>query len=136
MSIDAKLSCITQIACGMEYLHSRGMGHSDLKAENVVLHKRPRSPCELLDTVYKLIDISDGNDSTISHMSPEHLNGHYNCLHCDVWSFHVVVWEVSDTLLTRSRFDQIQKLHFNSLITDSGTVRDNFLKNFDNFGQS
>lgn len=128
ISFADKLSCMLQVAQGMRYLHSKYLGNSDLKAENVIVFNQPYIHEDCKNAVYKLIDINS-NDSTVTHMSPEALQGHYNYVYSDIWNFHVLVWEI---FTGRRPFEEFKR-NIGSLIIGicDGSARLDFSQNID-----
>jgi serine/threonine protein kinase len=84
------------VACGMEYLHSQGVVHRDLKSENLVLTE---------DLHVKLTDFGVGcletecdaridDTGTYRWMAPEMISHKHYSKKVDVYSFGVVLWEL------------------------------------------
>jgi len=86
---------ISEVACGLAYMHRSGVIHRDVKAGNVLLDDE----CHAKLTDFGLA-ISSGRaeytaeTGTYRYMSPEViLHKPYDCK-CDVYSFGIMMWEV------------------------------------------
>lgn len=90
------LSMALDVAMGMEYLHSQGVVHRDLKSENLVLTE---------DLHLKLTDFGVGcletecdsrsaDTGTYRWMAPEMISHKHYSKKVDVYSFGVVLWEL------------------------------------------
>lgn len=87
----------SQIACGMEYLHSKGVIHRDLKSPNILIASDN-------DTL-KITDFGTSHEfkgkstkmsfnGTVAWMAPEIIRSESCNAKVDVWSFGVVLWEL------------------------------------------
>ncbi|XP_024401687.1 serine/threonine/tyrosine-protein kinase HT1 [Physcomitrium patens] len=90
------LSMALDVARGMEYLHSQGVVHRDLKSENIVLTE---------DLHLKLTDFGVGcletecdsknaDTGTYRWMAPEMISHKHYSKKVDVYSFGIVLWEL------------------------------------------
>ena len=98
------------IACGMEYLHLKGVIHRDLKSENLVLAE---------DGSVKLVDFGvsrfesecnarEDDPGTYRWMAPEMLCLKPYSRKVDVYSFGIVLWELLTTLLPYEDLTAVQ----------------------------
>lgn len=96
LSIKTILSMALDVAMGMEYLHSQGVVHRDLKSENLVLTE---------DLHLKLTDFGVGcletecdlrsaDTGTYRWMAPEMISHKHYSKKVDVYSFGIVLWEL------------------------------------------
>ena len=96
ISFETVVSMALDVAQGLEYLHSRGVVHRDLKSENLVLTS---------DLHVKLTDFGVGcletecdfridDTGTYRWMAPEMINHKHYSKKVDVYSFGVVLWEL------------------------------------------
>ncbi|KAK9915364.1 hypothetical protein WJX75_008098 [Coccomyxa subellipsoidea] len=98
--------CLLDIAAGMDYLHSLGVLHGDLKGGNVLMkstsmHDDPRGfVCKLGDFgLSRVLDcnsthVSTGTYGTVSYCSPELLKDGKLTKAADVYSFAMMMWEI------------------------------------------
>jgi calcium-dependent protein kinase len=97
-----------QIMLGINYCHSQGIAHRDLKLENILfLSKNKNSTVKIIDfglshiTKKKLVQYITGKNfenfamesivGTPQYISPEVLQGKYN-QKCDIWSAGVILY--------------------------------------------
>ncbi|GJP39541.1 hypothetical protein CLOM_g23903 [Closterium sp. NIES-68] len=97
LSVQRVVHIALDIAEGLEYLHSRGIVHRDVKSDNMLLDKHHR--------VVKIADFGvsrvQSEDSTMHHktgtygyMAPEVLKERPYDHKADVYSFGILLWEV------------------------------------------
>lgn len=98
------------VARGMEYLHSQGVVHRDLKSENLVLTE---------DLHVKLTDFGVGclesqcdllkaDTGTYRWMAPEMINHKHTSKKVDVYSFGIVLWELVTGLVPFEEMTPVQ----------------------------
>merc|ERR1712137_895100 len=84
------------IACGMQYLHSLGIIHRDLKSLNILVTHDDR--CKIIDYGASRVNVDTnmtGNIGTISWMAPEMFAGTGSYTEkVDVYSFAIVLYEL------------------------------------------
>lgn len=94
------LKLALDIACGMQYLHSQGILHRDLKSENLLLDE---------DMSVKVADFgisclesqcgsAKGFTGTYRWMAPEMIKEKKHTKKIDVYSFAIVLWELITAL--------------------------------------
>ncbi|BDA43697.1 Mitogen-activated protein kinase kinase kinase 11 [Coccomyxa sp. Obi] len=98
--------CLLDIAAGMDYLHSLGVLHGDLKGGNVLMkstsmYDDPRGfVCKIGDFgLSRVLDcnsthVSTGTYGTVSYCSPELLKDGKLTKSADVYSFAMMMWEI------------------------------------------
>ncbi|XP_074375948.1 serine/threonine/tyrosine-protein kinase HT1-like [Apium graveolens] len=100
LPINLVLKFAIDIARGMQYLHSQGVLHRDLKSENLLLGE---------DMCVKLADFgisclesqcgsAKGFTGTYRWMAPEMIKGKAQTKKVDVYSFGIVLWELLTAL--------------------------------------
>jgi tRNA A-37 threonylcarbamoyl transferase component Bud32 len=110
MPMTTVLSMALDVALGMEYLHSQGVVHRDLKSENLVLTE---------DLHLKLTDFGVGcletecdlrsaDTGTYRWMAPEMISHKHYSKKVDVYSFGIVLWELVTGLLPFQNMTPVQ----------------------------
>jgi len=91
---------LLQIARGIEYLHSKGICHRDLKLDNILCSEEENYRVVICDFGFsKKIrqGLHTGNRGTLEYMAPEVLEAtgeeDYD-EKCDIWSYGVIVYTV------------------------------------------
>ncbi len=98
-SIEERLSIVSDIAKGMEYLHSNDVIFRDLKPENVGFDRN--GTVKLFDFGLARETKNDrlpGIAGSVLYLSPESILEMFSCKASDVYSFGIVTWEVVSLL--------------------------------------
>ena len=96
-----QLRLALHVARGMDYLHRSGVIHRDLKAANLLLDDR--GVCKVADFgLARVIDGTAGAESSLTSetgtyrwMAPEVITHSRYGSKCDVYSFAIVLWEIT-----------------------------------------
>jgi len=104
------VSMALDVALGMEYLHSQGVVHRDLKSENLVLTDNFRLKLTdfgigCLETECELRSADTG---TYRWMAPEMITDKQYSKKVDVYSFGIVLWELATGLLPYQNMTPVQ----------------------------
>lgn len=92
---------LSQLLDGLEFLHSKGVVHRDLKPGNILMARRPDGTLVPKITDFGISKQSDGDDdatvspvATVNYASPEQLSGHPSGKNADLWSFGVIAYRL------------------------------------------
>lgn len=101
LSTETILRLALDISHGMEYLHSQGVIHRDLKSHNLLLNDEMRVKVADFGTscLETQCQESKGNKGTYRWMAPEMIKEKAYSRKVDVYSFGIVLWELTTALL-------------------------------------
>lgn len=97
------LKCLLEIVFGMEYLHSIGVVHGDLKCANVMCSSKTTDArgfvCKIADfglarTSEGATDMHSSSPGTALFAAPERLSSGSLGSHSDVYSFGMLAWHL------------------------------------------
>ncbi|CAL5227539.1 g10528 [Coccomyxa viridis] len=104
LDLDTVCRCLIDIAAGMDYLHSLGVLHGDLKGANVLLKSSGDDPrgytCKLADFGLSRVleahatHVSTKTYGTLAYMPAELLQDGKMSRAADVYSYSMIMWEL------------------------------------------
>ncbi|KAH7425653.1 hypothetical protein KP509_11G064300 [Ceratopteris richardii] len=110
LSIELVISIALDTASGMEYLHSEGIIHRDLKSDNLVMTEDLR--VKVADFGVSCLETHKedmkGYTGTYRWMAPEMIKGKLCSRKVDVFSFGIVLWELLTGLTPYSDMTPVQ----------------------------
>lgn len=96
LALDTVLALAADVAHGMEYLHSQGVLHLDLKSHNLVLADNNRVKVTDFGVARTQSECASmtPDSGTYRWMAPEMISNKAFSMKADVYSFGIILWEM------------------------------------------
>lgn len=98
LSENQKKKILLGFLSAIKYLHSKGISHGDIKAENILLGKNYSA--KLCDFGYSRTSLIAGDESkngTLYYAAPElFFKGNFDTLKSDIWSIGITIYSISE----------------------------------------
>jgi len=105
----AKKGCIAlEVASGLAYLHSQGILHRDIKTANILLDEQQHAKVADFGISRTFGGELTAETGTYRTMAPEVITHQQYCSQCDVYSFGVLLWELTHQLTPFADFTPLQ----------------------------
>ncbi|XP_078443445.1 serine/threonine/tyrosine-protein kinase HT1-like isoform X2 [Wolffia australiana] len=112
LSLPRILAMALDISRGMKYIHSQGVIHRDLKSDNLLLNGNLRVKVADLGTSCfdkrRRVASKEGNPGTYRWMAPEMIKNKSCTRKVDVYSFGMVLWELTTALVPFQELTPVQ----------------------------
>lgn len=96
LPIQKRLEIVQGVAHGLQYIHSKNIGHFDLKPHNVLL-RQDLTPaiCDFgLSEIVKGERNRRSKGFTLAYCAPEQIKGSKYGFECDIWSLGILIYHV------------------------------------------